>query len=599
MARILLAKGGRPGDPGLYQRLITDKNGRQVTHWMRVEARRAAYNPNQLSLEFDRDPYPALETRPDTRPEQRAAGNAALAALRRRLGRLRDRGGSSAALLGVRLHRDFVAQGGTQLVGQRVGSPGDLAALAQVYRDPRFETFRCFYMRGNEVVGESAYSSRLPGAVQLPHDIGGRITADMRRFGADGYYLLHNHPSGIAMPSKPDVHLTQHIATNAPGLISHVIIDHKEYATLDGSGYGSIKIVQEPALTGPDFHAAPAMDHPLLGGKLQGPQDVAIVAKALQIDGALKASPVLIMTKGMNAEVDLIASAPAALLKPAGGKTHRAQAWLRGVARASGSGSSRFLIVSDADFDAYRDAGAALVRDRAITDVVSASGRSMYQHATPQAPRDLLDTRRAGRQVAEPGDAREFVRAPHGSIDFGEITPEMAQAMRRQAGKIRLQRGDDSFGERHIEIRHGDDIRRLGFNDVASFVADIARNINQVWQPGKTAQLVAIHELANDRVMFVELRGAQDEGGDYYTVRSAFPARKGFIKNKGWKLLWEDGRAQPSTNASSSAPFAEPAQDVAGGPATIPSGQSSNLILPSARPLRKSMPRVTAIQARS
>ena len=163
MACILLAKGGKPGDPGLYQRLITDKNGRQVTHWMRVEARRAAYNPNQLSLDFDRDPYPALETRPGTRPEQRAAGNAALEALRRRLGRLRDRGGPAATLLGARLHRDFVAQGGAQLVGQRVGSPGDLAALAQVYRDPRFETFRCFYVRDSEVIGESAYSSRLPG----------------------------------------------------------------------------------------------------------------------------------------------------------------------------------------------------------------------------------------------------------------------------------------------------------------------------------------------------------------------------------------------------------------------------------------------------
>lgn len=402
MPCILLTKGGKPGDPGLYQRLITDKNGRQVTHWMRVEARRAAYNPNQLSLDFDRDPYPALETRPDTRPEQRAAGNAALEALRRRLNRLRDRGGPAAALLGARLHRDFVAQGGTQLVGQRVGSPGDLAALAQVYRDPRFETFRCFYVRGNEVVGESAYSSRLPGAVQLPDDIAPQITADMGRFGADGYYLLHNHPSGIAMPSKPDVYLTQHIATNAPGLISHVIIDHKEYATLDGSGFGSIKVVQEPALTGPDFHNAPSMDHPLLGGKLERPQDVAIVAKALQIDGALKTSPVLILTKGMNAEVDLIASAPRAVLNQAGGKTHRAQAWLRGVARASGAGSNRFLIVSDADFEAYRAAGAPLIRDHVVHDVVSASGRSMREHAYPEAPRDLLETRRAGHRVAEP-----------------------------------------------------------------------------------------------------------------------------------------------------------------------------------------------------
>lgn len=180
------------------------------------------------------------------------------------------------------------------------------------------------------------------------------------------------------------------------------------------------------------------------------------------------------------------------------------------------------------------------------------------------------------RQAEVEVDPHEFVATPDGSTDFGEITPEMAQAMRRQAGKIRLQRGDDSFGEKHIELRHGDDIRRLGFQNVAGFVADIARNISQVWQPGKTSQLVAIHELANDRVMFVELRAARDDSGDYYTVRSAFPARKGFVKNKGWDLLWEDGRAQPSTNASSSAPFAEPTPSDAGESATIPSGQSSD-----------------------
>jgi hypothetical protein len=110
----------------------------------------------------------------------------------------------------------------------------------------------------------------------------------------------------------------------------------------------------------------------------------------------------LILTKGMNAEVDLIASAPRAVLNQAGGKTHRAQAWLRGVARASGAGSNRFLIVSDADFEAYRAAGAPLIRDHVVHDVVSASGRSMREHAYPEAPRDLLETRRAGRWGAEP-----------------------------------------------------------------------------------------------------------------------------------------------------------------------------------------------------
>uniref|UniRef100_A0ABX1PQV5 PLxRFG domain-containing protein n=2 Tax=Aromatoleum anaerobium TaxID=182180 RepID=A0ABX1PQV5_9RHOO len=171
--------------------------------------------------------------------------------------------------------------------------------------------------------------------------------------------------------------------------------------------------------------------------------------------------------------------------------------------------------------------------------------------------------------------ATEFVPSPDGSIDFGEITSDMAQVMRRQPGKIRLERGDDSYGERHIELRHGKDIRALGFRGAAEFVADIAKHIDQVWQPGATSQLVAIHQVSNDRVMFVELRQAQDESGDYYTVRSAFPARSGFVNNKGWKVLW-GGRAQPSIDSGSSIPFAAPTPRSTGESATIPSGQSTD-----------------------
>lgn len=51
------------------------------------------------------------------------------------------------------MYEGFVASGGNQLTGQRIESPGDLAALAQVYRDPRFETFRVVYVSGDTVVG--------------------------------------------------------------------------------------------------------------------------------------------------------------------------------------------------------------------------------------------------------------------------------------------------------------------------------------------------------------------------------------------------------------------------------------------------------------
>jgi len=168
-----------------------------------------------------------------------------------------------------------------------------------------------------------------------------------------------------------------------------------------------------------------------------------------------------------------------------------------------------------------------------------------------------------------------FVKSQDDSIDFGGITDDMAKAMRRQSGKIRLEVGDETYGEKHIELRHGKDIRALGFDGASAFVTDIAKHIDQVWQPRETAQLVAIHQVKNDRVMFVELRQAKDEAGDYYTVRSAFPARVGFLKNKKWNILWE-GRAQPSTNSGKSAPFAEPSLTEAGRTDTIPSGKANS-----------------------
>jgi hypothetical protein len=145
--------------------------------------------------------------------------------------------------------------------------------------------------------------------------------------------------------------------------------------------------------------------------------------------------------------------------------------------------------------------------------------------------------------------------------------------MRRQPGRIRLQAGDDTFGLRHIEARHGDQIRADGFASVEAFVAEVARRIDQIWQPSASAQLVAVEQVGRDRVMFVRLQAAQD--GDYYTVQTAFPARRGFVEKKGWKLLWEGAGEMAPTTSGQSTPFAEPPVD-AGGAATNASGQSSS-----------------------
>ena len=49
--------------------------------------------------------------------------------------------------------------------------------------------------------------------VSLPTNITELTAADKARFGADGYYLIHNHPSGKATPSTSDIALTQHLAS--------------------------------------------------------------------------------------------------------------------------------------------------------------------------------------------------------------------------------------------------------------------------------------------------------------------------------------------------------------------------------------------------
>jgi hypothetical protein len=171
--------------------------------------------------------------------------------------------------------------------------------------------------------------------------------------------------------------------------------------------------------------------------------------------------------------------------------------------------------------------------------------------------------------------ASEFVAAPDGSIDFGEITPEMAQAMRRQAGKIRLERGDYAYGLEHIEARHGDQIRAIGFESVEAFVADAVRHIDSIWLPTKTSQLVVLQSEERGKAVFIELKPA--ESGDYYTVNTAFPVGEGYVQGKekrgGWRELWSREPVPASTPGGQSDSASTPLK--AGEVPSMDRGQSS------------------------
>ncbi len=134
----------------------------------------------------------------------------------------------------------------------------------------------------------------------------------------------------------------------------------------------------------------------------------------------------------------------------------------------------------------------------------------------------------------------EFVLTRSGNKDFGEISPEIARQIRRQAGKIRLRIGKqegerDNYGEKHIE--RPDRLQQLrdnGYENARDFVQDVAENFNSIYA-GKGSRLVLYKKGKNDTMIYVELTPSEES--DYYDVKTGLITRKDFMNKK--KPLWE------------------------------------------------------------
>lgn len=178
----------------------------------------------------------------------------------------------------------------------------------------------------------------------------------------------------------------------------------------------------------------------------------------------------------------------------------------------------------------------------------------------------------------QPANQTSFVKSPDGSIDFGEITADMAQSMRRQSGKIRLERGNADFGLEHIESRHGKQIRSLGFTSIKEFVSEAVKNVESIWSANKTSQMVMIQSHERGKAVFIQLKPA--EGGDYYTVNTAFPVSDSYAEKKNWEKLW--GRESVPAGASGASSFATPDLKAGNQGAMTSSQSKDNITQPAA-----------------
>jgi hypothetical protein len=301
--------------------------------------------------------------------------------------------GSGVRRLGLGITEPLAREGRIELRGQQINGPDDVAKLAQVYRDPRYETFRVIYTRGNEVAGQTAVTSRLPGhVVAFSTDAEGNtdvgramyeIKNRMQRLGADGYYLLHNHPTGIPRASPADLALTRTLELRVPGFRGHVIINSGKYGFIGpsggeggaaASGTATSRVLDLPGATdGADRLLTPSIPHPLLGRRFTGADDVARAAKELQRPGYVT---LFFLTSDFR--VRAIDQAPVGLFV----RQKEFTDFLRGEQRSIGG--DRALAYSDEPL--LWSSGTRYVKDGALYDYVEGTGISAARGRSPNQP---------------------------------------------------------------------------------------------------------------------------------------------------------------------------------------------------------------------
>ena len=150
---------------------------------------------------------------------------------------------SKPQVVGQRIWEGFEKQGYIDLNGKTVKNVQDVAELAQIFRNPKYETFRIIYTNRETIVGQEAITSYLPGSSKISVDENMpkayyKIKDRMKRLDANGYYLVHNHPAGTAKASISDIRTTKKIEKNIKGFKGHVIVDHGTYAFISKDDFG-------------------------------------------------------------------------------------------------------------------------------------------------------------------------------------------------------------------------------------------------------------------------------------------------------------------------------------------------------------------------
>jgi proteasome lid subunit RPN8/RPN11 len=164
----------------------------------------------------------------------------------------------------------------------------------------------------------------------------------MAETGADGFYLLHNHPSGDPSPSNADRQVTRDFQRLLPGFRSHVVINSNKYAEITPNGQGINATKVHDLDTGADKLIAASTPHDVLGQSIGYGNDLVILGKQLQQPGWIT-----VIGTDARGKVRVVVDYPASATKR---DAKALMAMARRIQRQSGS-ASLFLIGEKAVLD--------------------------------------------------------------------------------------------------------------------------------------------------------------------------------------------------------------------------------------------------------
>ena len=135
---------------------------------------------------------------------------------------------------------DYKKLGYVDITGSHIASSQDAADLFSIFRNPYYETMFIVFTKGNEVV--KYHASTFYSPLKAPGIDGFSAYEMAKNYGADGFWVVHNHPSGDPTASTGDIATTKSIFQDIDGLNAgmakpiqfkgHIVTNHDNYSIL-------------------------------------------------------------------------------------------------------------------------------------------------------------------------------------------------------------------------------------------------------------------------------------------------------------------------------------------------------------------------------